>query len=314
VLTESSKENLLEGMETISHELMLKELLRRCRSLFVEARHQRFLQRFSLSYLWGIRKKIAWLMFANAIVMNCLVIAYFALTTEHSSSSTATPHGFSLSSSSTSGVTHSTGALTMPSTANYIVVILNSVQVLLACVTIFIHMIGLNPVTYQLQRENGNNLVSSLIAAGSEPITLWYTVYLVVACIALKYDKLWLTCLLLDWVMLDSTTRDVLRAVQYPARQLMATLIIILICINIFAGILFTEYRMDIITFDVTTLWDCFKMCFSYGLRGEYGVSHEMSETLGLRMIFDMTFYIIVSIFVPFLFFLLLLPSLIFFC
>ena len=110
-----------------------------------------------------------------------------------------------------------------------------------------------------------------------------------------------------------------LYAVQAPFRQLVATLIIILIIINIFSGthsnthsltyplthslfthslthsgIIFVAFRQDIKYLQVRDMWDTFKMAISYGIRGEYGVSHEMNLTLGNRLILDMAFYFIV--------------------
>jgi len=69
----------------------------------------------------------------------------------------------------------------------------------------------------------------------------------------------------------------------------------ILISLNVFAGVIFFLYRGDVIGFDVSDLWKCFKLVMSYGIRGEYGVSHEMTNTIETRMVFDLAFYFIVS-------------------
>jgi hypothetical protein len=41
-------------------------------------------------------------------------------------------------------------------------------------------------------------------------------------------------------------------------------------------------------------MYETFKLALSYGIRGEYGISHEMTNTLGTRLIMDVAFYFIV--------------------
>jgi len=71
---------------------------------------------------------------------------------------------------------------------------------------------------------------------------------------------------------MDSTTRDLLMAILNPVQQLAATLVIILIMMNIFAGVIFVFFRNDFNNgFTVNSLWDMLKTAISYGFRGEYG-------------------------------------------
>jgi hypothetical protein len=109
-------------------------------------------------------------------------------------------------------------------------------------------------------------------------------------------NRLFLSALLCDYVVLDHVTRDLVVAIVYPARQLLSNLILILIVVNIFMAAVFFFYRHEVVGFDVNNLWASYKLGFSYGIRGEYGIGHEMTNTLGMRTFLDLAFYFIVSI------------------
>lgn len=61
-------------------------------------------------------------------------------------------------------------------------------------------------------------------------------------------------------------------AILNPVQQLAATLVVIFITINIFAGVIFSFYRQDFDAgFTISDLWQTLKTAISYGFRGEYG-------------------------------------------
>lgn len=75
-------------------------------------------------------------------------------------------------------------------------------------------------------------------------------------------------------VVLDDTTGDLLTAILNPVKQLAATLVIIVIIINIFSGAIFLYFREDFDGgFFVTDLWQTLKTSVVYGFRGEYGTT-----------------------------------------
>jgi hypothetical protein len=192
--------------------------------------------------------------------------------------------------------TSPTAQLYLPPVADDVISVLNAVQIILAAATLGIFLAVQVPVTYSSKREQDQSgVLSALLFTALDPLPLWYTIYLGVAIISLIYSRLFLSALLLDWVVLDATTRDLLLAVQYPARQLVATLVIILIFLNIFSGLIFAFYRLDVVGFNIFDMWETLKLCISYGFRGEYGVGHEMTNTLGERLVLDFVFFFIVS-------------------
>lgn len=69
----------------------------------------------------------------------------------------------------------------------------------------------------------------------------------------------------------------------------------ILVALNIFSFSTFVQFRHDIVTVPIHTLWDTLKLSISYGFRGEYGVDHEMEPTIQNRLVQDVIFYFLVS-------------------
>jgi hypothetical protein len=77
------------------------------------------------------------------------------------------------------------------------------------------------PVSYGTHIESGFTELQSIFKTLNDTILWWYCVYFGVTIISLYESELFLSILLLYFVVLVSTTRDVLKAVQYPAKQLM---------------------------------------------------------------------------------------------
>jgi hypothetical protein len=127
------------------------------------------------------------------------------------------------------------------------------------------------------------------------PHVLWRTTYWVMCALGAFREKIFLSALLLDWLALDSVTGDLVKAIFYPAKQLGATFAIVLIVLNICSVVEFKYYRTAVNTgLNIYSMWESLKFSISFGLRGEYGIDHEMSRTLSNRLIFDVIFYIVV--------------------
>lgn len=306
-LSEDSKAKITADIAGVSHELKLKEFVRRSRSLFKESEHQQYLKSLGLSNVWDFKTRTTWIMFCNAVLMNILLLGYLGTRSKesnHYAFKSLTPSHFDLSTISlmSSSTTESTGdtllnVLYINPIIDDLLEALNALQVLLSAITLSIHFLGSMPVKYSTYVENGNSIFQAATSLIFDPLSIWYTVYFCFTLFGLIFkNRLWLTLLLLDWVVLDSTTQNLLLAVQYPARQLFATLIIIFIFVHIFSAIYFQMYRSDVLHFEIFDLWESFKMTFSYGTRGEVGISEQLFETLGPRTVFDIAFYFIVSI------------------
>lgn len=265
----------------------------RCRSLFKEAEHQHFLQSIGLSNVWGIKTRITWIMFVNAVIMNFLTLGY--LGTKDGGYAIHSKYRYLAASSTSDNPQSGEEPFYIAPIVDQAIFSLNIIQIALAATTVLLIIIGQMPVTFAINTDKGKSITESLFSTAFEPLSVWYMLYFIVAMFGVVYNRLWLSVLLLDWMVLDSTTRDVLLAVRYPAKQLFATLIIICIFVNIFAAVYFYFFRQDIIFFNVYDMWEAFKLTLSYGIRGEYGVAHEMNNTLHNRMIVDLAFYFIVS-------------------
>ena len=318
--TESKDTLITHDQDFASRELKLIDFIIKIKLLYKESKHQQFLKYYGLNDLWTIKYYLTRLMFINAVVMNCLIVSYYGTTyhskayyggtvhpihhdtatDDHSTTTTTDDHHRYLAASGSSG-SATFGIhdhLFAPNHIKYVLTWLNIIQLVFAGIIVGIYCLVQLPITFTSEYEKYHNYVTSFIVTLMDPMPIWYCAYFVFTFLGLEIHHFFLSALLLDWIIIDSTTQDLLLAVRYPARQLIATLVIILIMQNIFAGIMFVLYRHDVITVPIRDMWDALKLCISYGFRGEYGIDHEMEPTLGVRMVLDMTFYFIVSIFI----------------
>lgn len=320
-LSTESKNKLLDtDQDFASRELKLMDFVHKIKTLHRESTHQQFLKRYGMSDLWTFKYYLTRLMFANAIVMNCIIISFYGTTykshsyygggthpiyhgstddhaTDDHSVSTDDHRRMLAGSSTGSATTGIHDHLYAPHHIQVVLNWLNIIQLAFAIITVGIFCIVQVPVTFATEFEKHKTYLSSIFYTMLDPLPIWYFAYLVFTFLGMELHHFFLSALLLDWIVLDSTTQDLLLAVQYPARQLVATLVIILIMQNIFAGLMFVLYRHDVVTVPIRDMWDALKLCISYGFRGEYGIDHEMEPTLGVRMVLDITFYFIVSSF-----------------
>ena len=331
-LSEASKRQLKENLETKSQEVKLRDFMRRCHGLWREATHQNWLQRYSLDVIVYVKSWLAWAMFGNALIMNCLLIAYYKTTPDEHTNQNVTSdslgHLYVASVASSVQSFELTGVelndtdlghrmlnagggalvnaypdkLTMDSDVDNIINVLNYVQAVLAAFNLAIIIISNMPIKFQiLFAETQQSFDSiyysyfiSLVKVIMEPINLWYSVYFLFTILGITVHNLFLTVLLLDFVLLDTTTRDVLRAVYSPAKQLIATLAVIMISIVVFAAVVFYLYRQDVVELMCDSLWETIKIAISYGVRGEHGVAGMMTNTTGPRFMLDISFYFVV--------------------
>lgn len=286
------------SQENPSREVKLVEFVKQCKILYRQSLHQQFLKKYGLADLWTVKYYLTRFMFINALVMNALILAFYGTQSHGEESYGGTSHHRMLAGAAApTSYTETKDHLYIEPDVKLAINILNIVQFVCAIVTVAIFALVQVPVTFSAELEKYGQLVPAIFWTMLDPLPIWYFTYGVFAFLGLEVHPFFLSALLLDWVVLDPTTQDLLLAVQYPARQLVATLVIILICQNIFAGIMFVMYRHDVITVPVKDMWDALKLCISYGFRGEYGIDHEMEPTLGIRMLLDVAFYFIVSFF-----------------
>ncbi len=257
-------------------------------------------------------------MFLNAIVLNILMLLYYGTeadgkkyypghgTDDHTSSTTddhttvitddhtTTSHRYLASSGSSSGNTADDHLFLAPE-AKDAVFGLSMLQLVCALCTVVIFAIVRIPVRYATEAEKSSNTVIAGIRASLDPLIVWYSGYVLMAFLALEVNPLFVTVFLVDFVILDNTSQDLLQAVLHPIRQLAATLFMIFITLNVFSFSVFTLFRHNVTTLPIHNMWEALKLSISYGFRGEYGVDHEMTPTLGNRLIQDVLFFVLVS-------------------
>jgi len=175
--------------------------------------------------------------------------------------------------------------------------VLMVVQMILSFLMALIYIVVRVPSNLMSNLENGKSIYISTLNAITDPLPAWYLCFFILSVLAYTVDKIYVVGFLLDWIVLDATTRDVLKAVQYPARQLFATLVTLVITLHIFSAFYFIYFPIDLQAFHlypIDSLWNSFKLAISYGIRGEYGMAHELEDTLGSRMLLDLVFYFVI--------------------
>jgi hypothetical protein len=306
--------DIVNDNTTGSRELKLADFIQQCKKLYRESVHQQFLKRYGLAQLWAVKYGLSRFMFVNAFVINIILLLYYgtefhghydyAQHAGHSSSKsyasidiTDDNHtGRRLAAASGSSSPNDVhDKLYIPELEAHVVLGLTALQSFCALATVVIYAIVQIPIRYSTNIETIQQPFLAGFLSLLDPLILWYSGYFAVTVLAIKVNPLFVTVLLLDWIVLDNTSQDLLNAIFVPARQLLATLVMILITLNIFAFVVFVLYRHDVVTVPVHNIWEALKLSISYGFRGEYGVDHEMSPSTGLRMFLDVSFYFFVS-------------------
>jgi inositol 1,4,5-triphosphate receptor type 3 len=156
----------------------------------------------------------------------------------------------------------------------------------------------------------------------TDTFTLYYLFYTIIAFISFKYENALHPFLLLDIIVKNSTTADVVKAVVYPAKQLSAAALLGVFVIYIFAMITFKNFASDFrydggddvygkpgfddfmsqedaehLNEDCRTLWGCFKVSLNYGMRLSGGTGDIMQHTLeGKRLLLDLFYFLVVLV------------------
>jgi hypothetical protein len=161
------------------------------------------------------------------------------------------------------------------------------------------------PVIYSTYTSTGVHELLSLFYALTDFLQVWYFVYFGVTLLAIFKSYLFLSLLLLDFIVLDATSRDVLYAVVIPARQLFSTFIIMMIVLYITAVVIFVFFRNDYLSFedDNNTMWVSVVLAFNYGIRATEGLGQYMFDTTGIRLLVDTTIYFILVVILRNIFF-----------
>jgi hypothetical protein len=282
-LSKQARGNVVEHVERASAELKLLDFINRCMDLHVEMQHQENLDELGLQWLFSRKHQTAstWIAFGLACLVNLIIFTYY----EYPNESSEKPE-------------------IQEESVRDALFVLNVLQVVFAVFTLVFFVVVRAPVIFKLnyeRRERG--LALSLLATLSDGLTIYYFLYVVVCLLVINVNFIFASILLLDIVIKNSTTRDVLRAVYKPAKQLAATAVLTFFVMYIFAFVLFVEFRDDfqdgVNDGLCDTLGRCTLVTGNFGLRRTGGVGEQLGMTrddLSSRVFVDWLYYIVVLV------------------
>lgn len=118
----------------------------------------------------------------------------------------------------------------------------------------------------------------------------YYLAYCIFAFLGAAGYHACFTVHLLDIIMRNETTRDVLNAVVRPVKQLGATAMLGLFTVYIFAMLQFLSFHKDWENFECMNLKQCFLATINWGMRIEEGIGDSLKQW-NLLPHFDFWFY-----------------------
>ena len=278
-LSQSSKGIIIEQMNCISQEFKLKDFIKHARDLYREAVHQQTLKSYGVSNVWHFVGTLSWVMYANVIAMNVLLTAYYVQLPNE--------------------------GMYLPDNIDNVLFALNVVQIIFSSIILVVAIIVRVPVSYSTYRAEGHGAIVAFLRAITGKLPMWYFCYLALTVLALWRSYLFLSVLLLDYIALDSTSRDVLFAVVIPARQLLSTFIMMVIALYVTAVIVFVYFRTDYQNFtdENNSMFDSVLLAFTFGIRATEGLGQVMFDSTGNRMILDVVIYFVIVVILRNIFF-----------
>ena len=209
-LAKSSKDYLIEKVDRSNAENKLVDFLNRSHDLYKEVKHQQLLTELNLSRVFSRTNldRATWFTFAMAFSINILMLfSYTAYNGAHPS------------------------IATQPALAIFV---LNMIQSIGALSVLILNVVVRLPVKYQSLEDSGISRFETILYTALEPMTVYYIGYLAFTILGfINYS--FMPFLLLDIIVKNSTTQDVLNAVIFPRNQIMMGAIIILFIMNIYS-------------------------------------------------------------------------------
>ena len=147
----------------------------------------------------------------------------------------------------------------------------------------------------------------ALLYTGTDGMTLYYLWYLLFACLGAFYADIYISFLLLDLIVKNPTTADILDAVVIPRNSLIVAFIMgaFVIYIYTFFIFIYMPYRItadDDMTpggmegDDCVTLWGCYKYVFAYGFRAGGGIGEMLYVDVGDAAWLLLSFFLVVTV------------------
>jgi hypothetical protein len=209
-LAQSSKDTLVEDVDRSNAENKLIDFLNRSHELYREVKHQQWLTKIGISRVFSRSNQdtATWITFVLACVINLLMLLYYTATS---------------------------GDPKLHAQTESLISALNIVQLVVAIFVLLLFLVVRIPVKYMSLAAEGHTLFQTVLYTAAEPMTMYYLWYLSFTVLGgyVSYD--FLPFLLLDIIVKNSTTRDVLNAVIVPRRQIAMGGVVILFIVQIYS-------------------------------------------------------------------------------
>jgi hypothetical protein len=209
-LAKASKDNLVEFVDRENAENKLIDFLDRSYELYREVKHQQLLTEMNLSHIFSrqIQNYATWMTFILAILINSLFLSHYSY------------HG---------------SEPEIPERDNIITFYVNLLQALVSLFTLVLWVVVRSPVLFETLNEAGHSLFETILFTASDPLTIYYTIYLIISILGVASANYFCALLLLDIVVKNATLRDVLNSIITPWKQLVMALILEVFVIYIYS-------------------------------------------------------------------------------
>ncbi|KAJ8601792.1 hypothetical protein CTAYLR_006814 [Chrysophaeum taylorii] len=295
-ISEATRQKLVTDIDRSSDETRLQDFLKRAKDIYREISHQALLEgiqvgSFNLAKVFSRTNQeyATWLAFFVALVINTMLLVF----AEHKRSD---DHKWLAKSGG--NIWHGNSGQ-----VQVVLSILNIFNIALSSFTLVLFVVVRCPVKYHGFLAHDRSKLTALALTAIDHLTVYYLVYTILAGLAVKY-RFCSSLLLLDIVVKDATSADVINAIVYPRKQLAATMMLGSIVVYIFAVLIFENYA-DTFAYtdddavdheDCKSLVRCFAVTAMYGLRLSGGIGDIMSHTWSSRLWLDFLYFFIVLI------------------
>jgi hypothetical protein len=215
---------LVENVDRSNQENKLLDFLLRSRELYREIKHQQVLKVYRVNGIFSRanQDRATWFSLFLACGINAILIADYSLID---------------------------GTPTLSPSITVTVNAMNIFQIAFSSFTLILFLVVRVPVKYQSNLASGMESLRAVVYACSDPLTLYYVFYLVMSIMGYNVSYFFLTILLLDILVKNSTARDILMAVVYPRKQLFMTYVLTVFVVYIFAFIMVRPHPTNIVYF-----------------------------------------------------------------
>jgi hypothetical protein len=265
--TEKSKSDFVEFVDRSSNENKLLDMYVRAEVIYREILHQKWLRELNVHTVFSKQNqnRATWVTFTLSCTLNLIFIGYFSGTEcfkEPDTPPAVVDDAYV--------PTYTCGDPALDGGPRAAVDALNILQIIFSSFTLILFLVVRSPVIYQNNVAKGQGMLLSIVNTATDPMTLYYVVYLLLAVVSYSVDHV-VTLLLLDVVVKNTYAMDVFIAIFTPIRQLTMAIVLCIFVMYIFAINTFIYVNNDytlVYVDDCRSLYGCFKYVVGYGATG----------------------------------------------